>query len=214
MVSFPKKYQTLLIHLHHLRSHVYGCHLVEVAWRCLTLAGLLMSDPRRPDASCWGWKLDADTVLEKDWAIGLGNAGMHQWTVSVAIDMCFKALVGAVPGHLADIVAAAWPVRKTFKVLLGTNCNVMRHQVQKSVAQANFSLEISRHMEEVIPSGEAFIIQDLQQHVAHAFNWQVSQDHCCRCVVRALAGAAALERADAVAVALAVLWMLRSAVAC
>jgi len=173
-----------------------------------------MSDPRRPDASCWGWELDADTVVEKNWAVGLGNARVHQWTVPVAIDMCFKTLVWAVPGHLADVVAAAWPVRETFKVFLDTDCNVMRHQVQKSVAQANFSLEISGHMEEVIPSGEAFIIQDLQQHVAHAFNWQVSQDHGCGCIVRALAGAAALERADAVAVALAVLWMLRSAVAC
>jgi len=86
---------------------------------------------------------------------------MHQGTVPVAIDICFEALVWTVPSNLANIAAATWPVGETFKVILDTHCNFMRHQIQKCIAQANFCLEIGRHVQEVILSGEALIIQYL-----------------------------------------------------
>jgi len=84
---------------------------------------------------------------------------MHQGTVSVAIDMYFKALVRTVPSYLTEIVAVAWPVAETIKVLDDTHSNFIRRQVQKCISQGHFGLEIGWHMEEVIRAREAFIVQ-------------------------------------------------------
>lgn len=127
-------------------------------WLRLALAKLLMSDPWGPDARCWGWEFDADTILEQSWTEGLGDACMHQGAVPVTLHMCFKALVRTVPSYLAEIVAVARPVAETFEVLDDTHSNLIRLQIQKCVTQAKFGLEIRRYMDEVVRSREALII--------------------------------------------------------
>jgi hypothetical protein len=95
---------------------------------------------------------------------------MHQRAIPISINMRFKALMGTVPSHSTHIVAWHWPVRESLEVFLNAKSSIVAHEVQKCISQTNFALEVNRQVHEVVPSNEAFVIQDFQQHIACAFD--------------------------------------------
>jgi hypothetical protein len=105
-------------------------------------ARLPVSDARSAKLRGWGREALANTILEQDRAVCLWNTLMHQRAIAVAFDVCCKALMWLVPGHLTHIVTGGQPTVEALEVFPYIQSNIVAHHVHDSIPQARFVVEI------------------------------------------------------------------------
>jgi len=98
----------------------------------------------------WRRKRDTITVGQHQRFIQVWNMGMHNWAVSVALNICFEALDWIAPTSITLFGAGHKPTVVTVKALPCTNGCLMRCKVHKCVAQTRTSFKIYREVHEIV----------------------------------------------------------------
>merc|ERR1740117_59118 len=116
----------------------------------MLVARCMLANFRRLDRLAWWGGLNTRASLDEDRVPLVRQRLVHHWAVLVALNVLFKPLCWAAPGHCANLLAGHSPVGEALKYLEALLSISDGTKVDECIAQSSLRLEINGQISKVV----------------------------------------------------------------